>query len=247
VIDPIGLIVGSGAESLGLVVDTRSPTKTPYGEPSSPLLRVRIAGRDALCIVRHGETRRIPPHAVNYRANVWALREHGVERCVAINAVGVIGTDAFRPGMLAVPEQLIDYTWGRVHTCDDGRDGPLQHIEFAEPFDPLLAGRIACAAASDGEIVARGVYGVTQGPRLETAAEIDRLARDGCTMVGMTAMPEAALARELGLRYAICAVGVNFAAGRGDLGTGIHDQLERFVAAGMARARTMLQRLLPEL
>jgi purine nucleoside phosphorylase len=245
--EPIGLIVGSGADRLGLGIEARSPTKTPYGEPSSPMLRVRVAGRDVLCIARHGEHHRIPPHAVNYRANVWALREHGVERCIAINAVGVIASDIFRPGRLAVPEQLIDYTWGRAHSYDDGRDGPLRHVEFAEPFDPVLAGRVAAAASGDGEAVARGVYGVTQGPRLETIAEIDRLARDGCTMVGMTAMPEAALARELGLGYAVCAVGVNFAAGRGSLGIGIHEQLERFFASGMARARAMLERLLSDL
>jgi purine nucleoside phosphorylase len=142
---------------------------------------------------------------------------------------------------------LIDYTWGRHHTFDDGSARPVQHVEFAEPFDPMLRGQIAAAAAADGGVHGRGVYGVTQGPRLETAAEIERMARDGCTMVGMTAMPEAALAREIGLRYAVCAVGVNFAAGCGPHGDGIHVQLEQFMGDGMAKARAMLERLLPDL
>ncbi len=146
-----------------------------------------------------------------------------------------------------MPDQLIDYTWGREHTFDDGRNGDLRHIEFTEPFDPVLRGQLAAVAAEHAAAEGRGVYGVTQGPRLETAAEIERLARDGCTMVGMTAMPEAALARELDLEYAICAVGVNYAAGRASGGESIHAQLERYVAEGMARVRTVLEALIPEL
>ncbi len=245
--EPIGLIIGSGAAKLGLHIDARSPAKTPYGEPSSPILRTKMGGRSILAIARHGESNSIPPHAVNYRANTWVLREHGVRRCIGVNAVGIITTGMFEPGGLAVPDQLIDYTWGREHTFDDGSSGELRHVELTEPFDAELRGRLAAVAAETVAAQGRGVYGVTQGPRLETAAEIDRLARDGCTMVGMTAMPEAALARELELSYAICAVGVNFAAGRGPGGAGIHAQLERHVADGMAKARIVLKRLIPEL
>ena len=247
VAEPIGLIIGSGAAKLDLRIEARSPAKTPYGAPSSPVLRMKIGGRSVLAIARHGESGNIPPHLVNYRANIWVLREHGVTQCIGVNAVGIIAASAFEPGGLAVPDQLIDYTWGREHTFDDGSSGELRHIEFTEPFDAGLRGRLAAAAADATGAEGRGVYGVTQGPRLETAAEIERLARDGCTMVGMTAMPEAALARELGLRYAICAVGVNHAAGRGPGGVDIHAQIDRYFTEGMTRVVTVLERLLPEL
>lgn len=243
----IGLIIGSGWSRLGLERGTGNGIETPYGAPSSSVRHATIGGREVLCIARHGEDGRIPPHAVNYRANVWALERLGVRQCIAVNAVGIIATRGFRPGDLAVPEQLIDYTWGRAHTFDDGARAAVRHVEFTEPFDPVLGGRLAAAAARDDRPVPRGVYGVTQGPRLETAAEIARMARDGCTMVGMTAMPEAGLAREIGLRYAVCAVGVNFAAGRGPAASGIHAQLEESVAAGMGRARGLLERVLPSL
>lgn len=243
--EPIGLIVGSGASELGLDVGARSPSKTPYGEPSSPLLRSRLGGRDVLWIARHGEQGGIAPHVVNYRANIWALYRHGVRRCVAVNAVGIIVDEHFVPGGLAVPHQLIDYTWGREQSFD-GPGERVSHLEFTEPFDVELRERLEAAVAGDGVAVARGVYGVTQGPRLETAAEIERMARDGCTMVGMTAMPEAALAQAIGLRYAILAVGVNRAAGRGGPG-GIHAELEQHVAAGMARARAVLEQALAQL
>jgi purine nucleoside phosphorylase len=240
--DSLGLIVGSGFESLGLVIESRSPTKTPFGPPSSPVLKARIGGRPVRLIARHGEQAAIPPHAVNYRANLWALHEHGVRRCIAVNAVGVIGSDGFVPGGLAVPEQLIDYTWGRAHTFEAHSGQHVRHIDFTEPFDAKLRGTLSSAAAAGGSMPPRGVYGVTQGPRLETAAEIDRLARDGCTMVGMTAMPEAALARELGWAYAICAVGVNYAAGRGPGGVGIHAQLDDYLGRGMVWAAAVLTR-----
>ena len=245
--ESIGLIIGSGAAKLGLQIEARSPAKTPYGEPSSPVLRTNIGGRNVLAIARHGESQNIPPHLVNYRANTWILREHGVSQCIAVNAVGIIAADTFEPGGLAIPDQLIDYTWGREHTFDDGSSGQLRHIEFTEPFDTVLRGQLAAVAARSAAAQGRGIYGVTQGPRLETAAEIDRMARDGCTMVGMTAMPEAALARELGLRYAICAVGVNHAAGRGPGGADIHAQLDRYVTDGMVKALATLELLIPGL
>jgi 5'-methylthioinosine phosphorylase len=243
---PLGLIVGSGLKELGLEVLARSPGKTPYGAPSSAVLTAEIGARRVLCIARHAEEHSIPPHAINYRANVWLLREHGVERCIALNAVGAIEA-GLRPGRLAVPHQLIDYTWGRAHTFHDGAHGGVEHVEFTEPFDPVLRGCIAECVAARGLGSGRGVYGVVQGPRLETAAEIDRLERDGCTMVGMTAMPEAALARELGVAYALCAVVVNRAAGRATDTRNIHEEIELNLAGGMQAARRVLSELLPAL
>lgn len=235
------LIVGSGFERLGLDVVTRSPTKTPYGEPSSPVLTVAIGSTRVACIVRHGEGHVIAPHEINYRANLWALKERGVRQCIGINTVGAIALKLV-PGELAVPDQLIDYTHGRAATFADA-ESPVRHIDFTEPFAPVLLGRIAAAIADCGFTVCRGVYGVTQGPRLETAAEIARLERDGCAMVGMTAMPEAALARELDIDYAICAVAVNHAAGRGPGGAGIALEIERFTTLGLKKAGAVLVRL----
>jgi len=240
----LGLIVGSGARALGLDVIARSGTHTPYGPPSSPILTSEIAGRRVVWIARHGEEGGIAPHEINYRANLWALHRHGVRRCVGINAVGTI-EPGFEPGDLAVPEQLIDYTWGRESTYGGGERGVL-HAEFAEPFSPAMAARLVDAVRAAGHEIRRGVYGVTQGPRLETVAEIDRLARDGCTMVGMTAMPEAVLARELGIEYAICAFAVNHAAGRGPSNEGVHDQIERYLCDGMRKVGRVLEYLVGE-
>ncbi|HEX7081915.1 MAG TPA: S-methyl-5'-thioinosine phosphorylase [Gammaproteobacteria bacterium] len=242
----LGLVVGSGLPALGLDVVARSQSHTPYGPPSSALLTVEIGGRRVLCVARHGEEHSIAPHEVNYRANLWALYQHGVRRCVAVNVVGTIARD-FHPGDVAVPEQLIDYTWGRESTYGSAERGVV-HAEFAQPIDVDLAARIAAAAEACGQRVVRGgVYGVTQGPRLETIAEIERLARDGCTMVGMTAMPEAVLARELGMNYAICALGINYAAGRDPSGAPIHDQIERNLSEGMRRIAAVLARLVADL
>ena len=237
------LIVGSGFARLGLDVVTRSPTKTPYGEPSSPVLTVAIGGARIACIVRHGEEGAIAPHEINYRANLWALKERGVRHCIGVNTVGAIAA-TFRPGELGVPDQLIDYTYGRASTFA-AADAPVRHIDFTEPFAPVLSGRVAAAIADCGFGVCRGTYGVTQGPRLETAAEIARLARGGCAMVGMTAMPEAALARELAIDYAICAVAVNHAAGRAPDGVAIGAQIERFTDSGLKKAAAVLARLAP--
>lgn len=244
--DRIGLIVGSGFARLGLPIVARSPSKTPYGAPSSPILTVLVDGRRVLCVARHGESHALAPHEINYRANLWALHQHGVRRCVGLNTVGAIASGLV-PGELAVPDQLIDYTWARASSFG-GDGGSVMHVEFSEPFAPELRGRIAAAIAACGYRAHGGIYGVTQGPRLETAAEIDRLARDGCAMVGMTAMPEAALARELGIEYAICALAVNHAAGRGPAGGGpINEQIERHLEAGLPRLAAVLRRLMAEL
>ncbi len=238
----LAIIGGTGLAALdGLQVERSDALSTPWGEPSAPLLHGRIDGRPIVFLARHGTARAIAPHAVNYRANIWALRAAGVQQVVAVNAVGGIG-DGFAPGTLAVPAQLIDYTWGRAHTFCDGPIEPLQHVDFTEPYSRALRAELLAAAHAAG-IPARdgGVYGATQGPRLETAAEIVRLARDGCDIVGMTGMPEAGLAREAGLEYACLAVVVNWAAGRSK---DIHAELERWVNEGMAGARRVLGALL---
>jgi purine nucleoside phosphorylase len=240
----LGIVVGSGLGALGLDVVARSPTHTPYGPPSSAVLSAEIAGQRLPCIARHGEEGGIAPHDVNYRANVWALYQHGVRRLIGVNVVGTIAEN-FRPGELAVPEQLVDYTWGRESTFGGGDRG-VMHVEFAEPFAREVAAQILSASGALGIEMRRGVYGVTQGPRLETAAEIDRLARDGCTMVGMTAMPEAALARELGIDYAVLALGVNHAAGRAPNGEGVHSQIERHLRDGMTRVSRILEVIVSE-
>jgi purine nucleoside phosphorylase len=178
---------------------------------------------------------------VNYRANVWAVRELRPDAVLGINAVGGI-TPAAQPARLVVPHQLIDYTWGREHTYFDGSAEPVRHVEFDPPFaESVRNGLLEAAAAAGLEVMSAATYGVTQGPRLETAAEIDRLAADGCDVVGMTAMPEAGLARELGLAYAICAVVVNRAAGRLGQGATIHGDLARFTRQGMADAQHLIE------
>jgi 5'-methylthioinosine phosphorylase len=235
----MALIVGSGFESLGFEVMSRSPTKTPYGEPSSAVFTVAIRGVRVACIARHGEQHGLAPHEINYRANIAALKQRGVTVCIGINTVGAIDA-ALAPGELAVPDQLIDYTYGRASSFSGGGERVV-HIEFGEPFSPDTRARLLAAAARCGFAVRAGTYGVTQGPRLETAAEIERMKRDGCAMVGMTALPEAALAREAGIEYAICAVAVNRAAGLSKDGSSPLAEIERFTADGMRKARAVLE------
>lgn len=242
----VGLIVGSGLTALAPRIVASEAVATPYGTPSSRVLTVEIADRRLACIARHGTDSTIPPHAVNYRANVRALHDAGVRRLIGVNLVGAIEA-GFEAGTLAIPDQLIDYTAGREASFGEGDDLETRHVDFTEPFDPILRGSIAGAAAACGHSIRRGVYGVTQGPRLETAAEVDRLERDGCTMVGMTAMPEAVLARELGIDYALLAVAVNHAAGRSPGAAPIHAEIERSVTDGMARVAELLEALLPQL
>ncbi len=213
----LAIIGGTGLEELdGLTLRDSHSLDTPYGEPSRAIQEGELAGARLLFLHRHGSPGAIPPHRVNYRANLWALRELGASHVVAVNAVGGI-SEGMRPGRLVIPDQVIDYTWGREHTFDTGETGSLMHIDFTEPYDPTLRQRLLQAAVREGIAhAAEGVHGVTQGPRLETAAEIRRLARDGCDVVGMTGMPEAALARELDLAYASVCMVVNAAAGLDD-------------------------------
>jgi len=238
----LGIIGGSGLTSLeGLQLERRSTAGTPWGKPSGPLLHGRMAGRPVVFLARHGSDHALAPHEVNYRANIWALHGAGVRRVIAVNAVGGI-SERYHAGALAIPHQLVDYSWGRAQTFCGEHHQPLQHIDFTAPYTPAMRTLLLEAAARAGlDAIDGGVYAVTQGPRLETAAEIDRLARDGCDLVGMTGMPEAGLARELDMEYACCAVVVNRAAGRG---IDIHDEFDRWVREGMVAARRVIHAVL---
>lgn len=204
------LIIGSGFDST-LRGEQNTPVTTRFGDPSAAISHLKFESHAVLSLARHGDAHSIPPHAINYRANLAALRELGATAVIALNTVGVIS--AVRdPGEIAVPDQVLDYTWGREHTIFDGRDGVVEHIDFTEPFAAgLRADLLQAAAAASVDCCDGGVYAATQGPRLETAAEVDRLERDGADYVGMTAMPEAIIARELGMDYACLALIVNCA------------------------------------
>jgi 5'-methylthioinosine phosphorylase len=240
----IALIGGTGSGQLFATLQQAGlPEETPFGHPSGSLCPLERTGyrSEFVYLSRHGPNGSIPPHRVNYRANLWVLKQCQPDLIVGLNAVGGIAREA-APARLVFPDQLIDYTWGREHTYSDGKLAPLQHVDFTEPFD--AAGRrhlIDCAGELGLDFVPAGTYGVMQGPRLETAAEIDRLERDGCDVVGMTAMPEAALARELGLVYVICAVVVNRAAGRGKPGEDIHDEIQRSLDGGLKQVGRLLR------
>jgi 5'-methylthioadenosine phosphorylase len=241
----LGIIGGSGLTQLAnLDVSHREVVRTPYGEPSGPLTFGRIGCQDVVFIARHGYGHTIPPHLVNYRANLHALHSVGVRRIVSVASVGGIHSD-LGPGVLVAPHQIIDYTWGRDMTFQSGTDGPVVHVDFTEPYDAALRRKILAAAHFIGESVHDGaVYAATQGPRLETAAEINRLAHDGADIVGMTGMPEAALARELELPYAALCVVANWAAGRGDSAHGIKfESLEAVLQQAMGRVRSILEGL----
>jgi 5'-methylthioadenosine phosphorylase len=218
----LAIIGGSGVTQLAnLEVVRREVMRTPYGDPSGAITFGTIRGEPVAFLARHGYGHTIPPHKVNYRANIWALAQHDVKHMLGVASVGGIRAD-LQPGTLAVPDQIIDYTYGREFTYFHGTDRSVVHVDFTQPYCEALRGRLLRAAAEASEtLIAGGTYAATQGPRLETAAEIDRFERDGAHMVGMTGMPEAALARELGLCYAHIAVIVNYAAGRGDSVHGI--------------------------
>ena len=218
----LAIIGGSGLTQLAnLEVVRREVMRTPYGDPSGAITFGTIRGAQVAFLARHGYGHTIPPHRVNYRAQLWALAQHDVKYIVAVASVGGIRAD-LGPGALAVPDQIIDYTYGREFTYFHGDDRSVVHVDFTQPYCEELRQRLLRAAEDAAEpIAAGGTYAATQGPRLESAAEINRYERDGADMVGMTGMPEAALARELGVCYAALAVIVNHAAGRADSATGI--------------------------
>jgi len=241
----LAIIGGSGLTQLASLEGThRKALRTPYGEPSGALTFGRLRGREVVFLARHGYGHTIPPHEVNYRANIWALREEGAAGIVSVASVGGIRAD-LGPGTLLVPHQIIDYTWGRRGTFFEGGDVPVTHVDFTSPYSETLRQKILAAARACGETVFDGaVYAATQGPRLESAAEIDRLERDGADLVGMTGMPEAALARELDLPYAAIAVVVNHAAGRGESRAGIRlEGIEQMLHSTIARARRVIEEL----
>ena len=212
----LAVIGGTGVYRLAALEDEEARhIDTPYGAPSGPLRIGRLGEVRIAFLARHGEGHALPPHKVNYRANLFALRQAGARRVLALNTVGGI-TEAYGPRVLACPDQLIDYTWGRESTFWDG-EGEALHVDFGHPYSPMFRHKLLAAARVTGvRVVDGGCYGATQGPRLETNAEIARMRRDGCDLVGMTGMPEAALARELGLEYACLAIVANWAAGCGD-------------------------------
>ena len=240
----LAVIGGSGLFDIHDLGDVSAlqPT-TPYGEPSAAVLEGRLGkGAKLLFLARHGHGRHIPPHAINYRANISALQLLGATHIVTINIVGGI-SPAMAPGRWVMPDQIIDYTWGREHSLYDARSSKTEHVDFTFPFDATLMSRLAGAAAAEGLALQEGgTYGCTQGPRLESAAEIRRLQGDGCDIVGMTAMPEAALARELGIAYSALCLVVNWAAG---CAAGAIDLagMEEVVRRNMPRSIAMLKRL----
>lgn len=243
----VAVIGGSGLYRLdeGSATETFA-IPTPYApEPVELTLERTVAG-PVWFLPRHGRDHNLAPHLINYRANLWALHEAGVSKVIAVNAVGGI-TERMAAGVLALPNQLIDYSWGRQHTFFTGQHALDKHVDFTWPYDRELGTvLLQCAHMLDLPVEQGAVYACTQGPRFETAAEIRRLKQDGCDIVGMTGMPEAGLARELGLRYSCLALVVNKAAG---LGTDViaHEDVTAHLREGIGKVRTILRAALPQL
>jgi 5'-methylthioadenosine phosphorylase len=242
----LAVIGGSGLSQLAnLDVSHREVLRTPYGDPSGAVTFGQICGRPVAFLARHGYGHTIPPHEVNYRANIWALTKRGAVGIISVASVGSIRAD-LKPGDVVIPHQIIDYTWGRKSTYHEGLDCSVTHIDFTEPYDRSLRARLIVAATEAGIAVSdTSVYAATQGPRLETAAEIDRYERDGADVVGMTGMPEAALARELGVPYAAISVVANYAAGRADSREGISfESIQGVLHESMGHVRTIIEKMI---
>jgi len=233
------IIAGSGFQGFAEQSEGEF-VQTDFGAPSSPIRIIQFGDKAVFTLARHGDSILIPPHKINYRANLKALQQLNVTDIVGLNTVGVV-TKGQHPGDMAVPDQLIDYTYGRDHSIYDGESASLDHIDFTEPLHEglrrslLEAAQLADVPCRDG-----GVYAATQGPRLESAAEVDRLERDGADYVGMTAMPEASLAMELGMRYACLSLIVNYAAGRGE--KAIHEDIESSTRSAKMRSMKVLKK-----
>jgi 5'-methylthioadenosine phosphorylase len=241
----LAVIGGSGLSQLAnLDVSHREVLRTPYGEPSGAVTLGQIGGCPVVFLARHGYGHTIPAHEVNYRANIWALAKRGAVAIISVASVGGIRAD-LKPGDLVIPHQIIDYTSGRKSTFHEGSDDTAMHIDFTEPYDRALRQKLIMAATAAGiEVSPSAVYATTQGPRLETAAEINRYERDGADIVGMTGMPEAALARELGVPYAAISVVANYAAGRADSRDGISFALIQGVLhESMVHVRTIIEKM----
>ncbi|HUW50433.1 MAG TPA: S-methyl-5'-thioinosine phosphorylase [Sulfuricella sp.] len=239
----LGIIGGTGLTQLAnLEITHRQVIRTPFGEPSGALTFGKIKDHEVVFLARHGYGHSIPPHEVNYQANMWALHAQGVQHVVSVAAVGGISPD-YGPGAIVIPDQIIDYTHGRKATYFDGNGKQVTHIDFTEPYCEKMRMQCMQAATLAGEtFIDGGVYAAVQGPRLETAAEINRLDRDGATMVGMTGMPEAVLAREIGLCYAAIAVVANYAAGRNSSKHAISfEEIDVVLKQAMQRVRNILE------
>lgn len=237
----IAIIGGTGlARMEGLEIKSREMIKTPYGAPSCPIIYGELNKLPIAFLARHGSTHKIPPHRINYCANIWALQSIGVKKILAVAAVGGIGKECTN-GSIVVPDQIIDYTTGRKNTFFDGMPDEVRHVDFSYPYDDEIRQALISSAGKSGAgVVDHGTYGATQGPHLETIAEINRMERDGCTIVGMTGMPEAVLARELDMAYACCAVVVNAAAGKG-AGVISMEEINQGIEAGMHTARGIIE------
>jgi 5'-methylthioadenosine phosphorylase len=240
----LAVIGGTGLTQLSNLEETRREVvRTPFGDPSGALTFGRIGCQEVVFMARHGYGHTIPPHRVNYRANLWALtKSAGARGIVSVASVGGIRAD-LAPGTVIMPDQIIDYTWGRNVTFQENGAENVIHIDFTEPYDAALRQELFQAAERAGEAVLDGgVYGATQGPRLETAAEVNRMERDGVDLVGMTGMPEACLARELGVPYAAICVVANWAAGRGDSAHAISfDSIEEVLHQSLGRVRRIIE------
>lgn len=229
-----------------LTVADKKMLKTPFGETSGLLELLESSTGQVAFLPRHGHPHRIPPHKVNYRANIWALKQIGIKRIIAVNAVGGI-TPPMQAGVICIPDQIIDYTYGREHTFYDGTNDTLDHVDFTFPYSAYLRVALQDAAEKLGiAIIPNGIYAATQGPRLESIGEINKLERDGCDIVGMTGMPEAGLARELGLDYACISLVVNPAAGKSDALITMED-IKRVLDSGMGQVRQIVIQALTSL
>ncbi|MFA6163033.1 MAG: S-methyl-5'-thioinosine phosphorylase [Methylobacter sp.] len=237
----LAIIGGTGLTQLGdLKIIKREQLNTPYGPPSAEFITGELNQKEIVFLARHGNPHSIAPHKINYRANIWGLKQLGVEHIIAVAAVGGI-TAEMAPAHIAIPDQIIDYSYGRQHTFFEHDKDGLTHIDFTYPYNQKLRSRLITAAAQANiKISPLGTYGCTQGPRLETAAEIQRMERDGCDLVGMTGMPEASLAKELDMDYASVNVIANWAAGKTE-GEITMAEIEQHLHKGMANTAELLK------
>lgn len=244
----IAIIGGTGLDEFSSLQNlSTEKVSTPYGETSNVLKFGSIDDYELIFLPRHGEKHNIAPHSINYRANLWALKQQGVTHIIAVNAVGGI-TENMPPEKIVFPDQIIDYTYSRQHTYSDENASDIIHVDFSQPYSESLRQLMQTTATEqDIDFEAHAVYAATQGPRLESIAEVTRLERDGCDIVGMTGMPEASLARELDIEYACCALVVNWAAGKGDNEIITMDIIEKHMQAGMASVCQLLSSAMPAL
>ena len=237
----LAIIGGTGLTQLrDLIIIKRDKLSTPYGSPSADFITGELNQKEVIFLARHGCPHTIAPHQINYRANIWGLKQLGVDQIVAVAAVGGI-TEEMVPAHIAIPDQIIDYSHGRRHTFFEDENYPVTHIDFTYPYSQKLrSALISAAAKANINISPIGTYGCTQGPRLETAAEIKRMEKDGCDLVGMTGMPEAALAKELAMDYAAISVIANWAAGK-SAGEITMTEIEQHLHVGMVNIAELLK------